>query len=140
MAQLHLATFGTTYKADVVRLPLEEGMSGYEAPPSISVSAAELKSWLFDAALKLQPLLPGPSGTLSELVELGAAGVFIGAAPGLVVWLMPRDLDAIHRAAARQFNLDADLIVGGIQLADHIAIIGRGKRHRFACCHRCATR
>ena len=100
-------------------------MSGYEAPPSISVSAAELKSWLFDAALKLRPLLPGPSGTLSELVELGAAGVFIGAAPGLVVWLMPRDLDAIDRAAARQFTLDADLIVGGIQLADHIAIIGR---------------
>jgi hypothetical protein len=54
--------------------------------------------------------------------------VFLGAEPGLVIWLMPRQLDAIDRAAARQFTLDADLIVGGVQLEDHIAIIGRERQ------------
>ncbi|WP_321796834.1 hypothetical protein [Caballeronia sp. J97] len=76
--------------------------------------------------LRFQPLQGGAPVTLRRILERGAPGVYASAERGLVVWCVARDADlGKMRAQAREFVLDADLVLGGVGFGDHVAIIGR---------------
>jgi len=125
LTRLHRDLYGTSYKANVVQLPI--------APPppnnrslDLSVSVGDLNNWLNNNNLKFTPNIGGPSRPLSKILSSGQSGVFISDQRGLVVWSIPRNQDlAKYRAEARQFFLDSDLIVGAIANDRQLAIIAR---------------
>jgi hypothetical protein len=58
-----------------------------------------------------------------------------------MLWILQRStpLDAQKREA-RWFTLDSDILLGAVANSEYVAIVGRERRCRFRCCHRCARR
>ncbi len=116
--------YGTTYGANVAPLLAPAGDMHEGMPPNISVTPAELNSWLIEQPAQLAGD-DGTSATLAERFAANASGVF--ASDGIEVLLLDRKADLAGQGAAlRRFEIDADLIVGAIaDNADHLAIVGR---------------
>jgi hypothetical protein len=125
LAQLHRELYGTSYKANVVRLPVK-APSAKRRSLDLSVSVADLNNWLNKGNLKFTPILGGTSHPLATILSARQSGVFVSTQPGLVIWSIPRDRDlANYRAEARQFFLDSDLIVGAIANNHQLVIVAR---------------
>jgi hypothetical protein len=124
--QLHDYLFGTTYKAEALELPLKPlpaGVGGLD----LNVSALELKAWALDEQERFRPVEGGKPLTLRQVFDSHRSGVFLSQAKkGLVLWSLPRGVDlAGHRARARQFAVDSDLVLGATATKDHLAVFGR---------------
>ena len=124
LGALHLDLFGTTYKANVLRLPLDDlQRNNHKLDHAISVS--DLYRWTEeDVQFIAQDGVESKS--LSAILNRGETGVFWGENPGLLIWSIPiaSDLNDF-RVEGRQFFLDTDLILGAVGNGSHVAIIGR---------------
>jgi hypothetical protein len=122
--RLHNYLFGTTYKAEAIRLPL-----GPAPPPGKlpgAVSAEDLRAWAFDKDESFAPIEGGLAQPLRAILADKRSGVFLSKSRGLVVWALPRGADVErHWARARQFCVDSDLILGAVADDNHLALIGR---------------
>jgi hypothetical protein len=130
--ELHDYLFGTTYKAEALELPLKP-LPGGANKLDIDVSALELQAWSLDPKETFRPVEGGAARPLKEILSSRRPGVFLSQAKkGLVAWSMPRGvrLDG-HRARARQFAVDSDLILGAVATKDQMAILGRERSTPF---------
>ncbi len=116
-------TFGTDYKAYVTPI---EGVPRGVSDLSLRPSPGSLSHWL-EANTALVPVVRDqPPTTVSAALGGGADGVFVTATPGLVLWSLPRPASLDGRAAAaRQFALDADLVLGAVASERGLLIVGR---------------
>ncbi len=118
--------YGTAYKFTPIRLPAKR-RAGPTAPPSLAVSAAELKVWLLDNDAPLTAVDIGTQHRLKDLLAGGRPGAYLSPQRGLVVLILPRDfpIDA-YRGEIRKFALDSDAIVGALAIGKRrLAVIGR---------------
>jgi hypothetical protein len=125
LTRLHQDLYGTSYKANVVQLPIKPPPANNRSL-NLSVSAGDLNNWFSSKDLKFTPIIGGDARSISAILSSRQSSVFISNQRGLVVWSIPRNQDlAKYRAEARQFFLDSDLIVGAIANDRQLAIIAR---------------
>lgn len=125
LAQLYLDLYSTSYKANVVQLPVSPPPTNKRSL-DLSISVADLNNWLNNKSINFTPLLGGEARSLSAILTAKQSGVFTSTQRGLVIWSIPRNQDlAKYRAEARQFFLDSDLIIGAVANNQQLAIIGR---------------
>lgn len=118
--------YGTAYKFAPIRLPTTRRAEP-TAPPSLTISAAELKAWLLDSNDPLTAVDLGIQRRLKDLLAGERPGVYLSPQRGLVVLVLPRDfpIDA-YRGEIRKFALDSDAVVGAIAIGQRrLAVIGR---------------
>jgi hypothetical protein len=134
MTRLAQHLFGTAYKFAPILLEDPEtdhapwpARGPALAPPSLDVTAAELKTWLLGPGREVKALDAGTEGALDNLLKDGPPGVYLSPERGLVILLLPRDqMLQAYRADIRKFALDTDAIIGAIASGDRrVAIIGR---------------
>lgn len=137
LAVFSRAIYGTAHGARLLQLREMAVHSGaIKTPPSISVSADELETWLFggqDTVSLFSPEL-GTSGDLKTLMSTGPAGRYLSTDNSLVVLLVEysRGIDADMLAQLRLFAVDSDLILGGVTDDNFIALIGRSREMPLA--------
>ncbi|MGE3172173.1 MAG: hypothetical protein AB7O97_06055 [Planctomycetota bacterium] len=123
LAQLAQLVYGTTYGAAALTLPAPAPKAAREDYDH-SIRADELRSWV--DTRQFEPVVGGPAATGVDLLREARAGVFRSVESGLVLWIVPkRDDLAIHRVDARQWALEADLVVGAVEGPEAVAIVGR---------------
>jgi hypothetical protein len=123
--KVHHYLFSTTYKVDCLDL-LPEARAGVK-PSDLDrkITAVELRKWLFEDRLTFRPIEGGEVVTAEKILADKRSGVFQGG-DGLVLWGLPRGVSlAGHRARARQFAVESDLVVGAVADANHLVIVGR---------------
>jgi hypothetical protein len=124
--RLHDYLFHTTYKADVLDLPAGPPPASKRAELDLKVPAPDLKRWTVDEREEFRPVEGGKPMAIQEILVSRRSGVFLSRSRGLVVWSLPKGADlARHRARARQFAVDSDLLLGAIAQGDQVAIVGR---------------
>jgi len=133
VARLHEGLFGSSYRADAVRLPVS-GSKIYRGDSlDLSVSAAELHKWLVVDDMPLHSFLGDIRWSQAHADGQGApsagrlpTGVYFSEKPGLVVWSFPRNVDLTTvRTDARKFFADSDLILGAVASDRLVWIVGR---------------
>lgn len=125
LAFLGQRLYGTLYKFAPVHLPIMSQVASV-APPTLSVSAAELKDWLLDKNVPLVSLDFGTQHVLRDVLRDGRPGVYLSGERGLAALVLPRDrLINAYRGDIRKFALDTDLIVGAISIGNRLALVGR---------------
>jgi hypothetical protein len=77
-------------------------------------------------AVLLVPIIGGEARSIRQLLRDKAAGVYMSAEPGLVVWSIDTNtsLEQYWREA-RQFALDSDIVLGAIGFNGQVAIVAR---------------
>ena len=124
--QLHLALYYSTYKADVIGLPVGPPPAAGPGAFDLQVAASDLSNWLIQQGEPFHPVEGGPGASMPQLLAARRSGVFLSEARGLVAWIVPRRSDfARERARARQFAVDSDLILGAIATRNDLALIAR---------------
>src|SRR5215469_2950373 len=79
-----------------------------------------------EEAIEFRPVLGGINRTCAELMRGHHAGVFVSAAPGLVLWTINKAEGLDHyKREERQFALDSDIILGAARMGDFVAILAR---------------
>jgi hypothetical protein len=122
--RLHEYLYFSTYKAEALDLPLGPAPAGKDL--NLEVSAQELAAWVDAAGAEFRPVEGGKADRLRAILAAGRSGVFLSGKTGLVAWTLPRTAAvADHRARARQFAVDSDLVLGAIATKGHWALIGR---------------
>ena len=140
MSKLQTRLFYTDYKAYTIDLPIQaKSKSFLPYDLNYQISAAELQKWFIEDGEKLkklnsQNLSYSNSKTLSDFFNpidinghfVSPDGIYYSERPGFVVWILPKNTSiSDKKEEARQFSLDADLILGAISNKDYVAIIGR---------------
>jgi hypothetical protein len=125
--RINLYLFHTTYKADVLNLPARRAnLDNTDLPLDVTVTSADLNDWLLNKNESFESVVTGEQMAFSEIVSQKKSGVYFSDAPGLIIWAIDRkkSLDN-YSAEARQFTVDADLIVGAVSDAEMLVIAGR---------------
>jgi len=125
---MHLYVFGTTYKAETLQGALHRPNPKINAAPRLDlrVSAADLYRWTFLESEQFGRAGRKASATPTAILDGTETGIFYSSRPGLVLWVLPRNLDMNRRRReARQFALDSDLILGAFQGKTKFAIVAR---------------
>jgi hypothetical protein len=154
LAQLGTLLYHTPYKLPVVDLDRPAGSAtGEEVKLNLQVSTAELRHWLLreEKPLPLYPLGGQRSITASQVFKAAPKTSFVATTtaprpagvkaepseatsePGLVVWWVPtgKELDAWW-AEARQFTLEADLLLGALTDSQKgLLFVGRARQTTF---------
>jgi hypothetical protein len=127
LAFLARRMYGTSYKFAPIHVPPTTAAPPLIGPPNLTVTAAELKSWLLDGQQRLVSLDFGTAHHLRELLMTGRPGVYLSERRGLMILLLPRDqVINAYRDDIRKFTLDTDAIVGAISIGDkRLALVGR---------------
>jgi hypothetical protein len=131
IAALSYSLYGTTYKAHALQLPLKQSQKFDEAPPSLSISPGELKTWLTDSNRAFVSVDTSQPTTLKSILDSKFTGVFLSQKPGLALLVLHRSEDlAKHWSDLRKFALDSDLILGSIvqKNDDALVIVGRERQ------------
>jgi hypothetical protein len=131
IAALSYSLYGTTYKAHALQLPIKQPQKFDEAPPSLSISPGELKTWLTDSNRAFVSVDTSQPTTLKSILDSKFTGVFLSQKPGLALLVLHRSEDlAKHWSDLRKFALDSDLILGGIvqKNDDALVIVGRERQ------------
>ncbi|HXQ72376.1 MAG TPA: hypothetical protein VN844_17905, partial [Pyrinomonadaceae bacterium] len=124
LSRLHQRLFFTSYKSYTLKLPLK--ISPSTADLNLSVTPDEIKRWVVDDGERFIPVEGGTEETLASLAAEASSGVYISRQRGLVGWWIPKVRNIYDcRIPARQFSLDADLILGALANRSGIFIIGR---------------
>ncbi|CAN5301994.1 hypothetical protein BH10ACI1_BH10ACI1_30870 [soil metagenome] len=123
--QINVYLFHTSYKSDVLSLPVNKS-SFDKTALDVTVTNADLQDWLITKNEVFESLMTGEQVQFNNLVSQKKSGVYLSSETGLVVWAIDRKKPLNdYLAQARQFALDSDLIVGAISNADMLAIVGR---------------
>ena len=133
--------FGTSHGAYYRDLQSDVPFSASEAPGNLSVSAAELKQWLFEEGVQFKDSFSGAAGTLAVLLRKGLRGTYVSSDGQFVAWVIdprsgfvesnPSDqhMDWIEREDFRRFTIDSDVVIGGIRdrTTKYFAVIGQAR-------------
>jgi hypothetical protein len=141
---VHLYVFGTTYRAETLELGglpwriskpetlelfgLPQRISKPNTPPRLDlrVSAADLYRWTFLENEQFGRAGRRATATPAAILSGTETGIFYSSQPGLVLWVLPRELNISNRRReARQFAMDSDLILGALQGATQFAVVAR---------------
>ena len=125
--RINLYLFHTTYKAQILDLPVKKSSFDNENTPlDVKVTFSDLKDWFLDKNETFESVLTGEQIQFSNIISQKISGVYVSNEPGLVIWTIDRKKPLNnYLAEARWFSLDSDLIVGAVSNADMIAVVGR---------------
>jgi hypothetical protein len=126
LSRLHQRLFFTSYHSQVLKLPASARELPMNPNLNLKVTPEELKRWVVDEGEQFFPLESGKTETLASLASETASGVYLSKRRGLIGWWIPKARHIYEcRVQARQFSLDADLIVGAIANSSGILVLGR---------------
>src|SRR5262245_57252071 len=149
LARLGSLLYHTSYKLPIRDLDEVGSRPAAQRPAlDLDVTAAELRDWLLrdEKPFPLYPLGAQRAITAAAVFKAAPATSFVattlppgsaaesGSAPGLVTWWVPigKDMEA-WRVEARQFTLEADLIVGALfEKGKGVLFVGRARRATYA--------
>src|SRR5215213_6556156 len=124
LSRLNQRLFFTSYKSYTLRLPVRIRAKTLDL--NLTVTAAELNQWVIREAERFFPVEGGPAETLSSLSRQASSGVYVSHKRGLIGWWIPRKRNLYDcRVSARQFALDADLIIGALANQSGLLVVGR---------------
>jgi len=124
LSRLNQRLFSTSYKSYTLRLPLRVRARALDL--NLTVTPAELNQWVIREAEQFFPVEGGPAETFSSLNRQGASGIYVSHKRGLIGWWIPRKRNLYEcKVSARQFSLDADLIVGALANESGVFVVGR---------------
>jgi hypothetical protein len=127
IAGLHVALFDSTYRMDV----LDTGVPPpkYDpktAPLDVGIGPGDLNRWLVTENAAFGPLQGGEPRPFKDLLQDDEPDVYLDAASGLVVWIVPRSADIARMGRVfRQFTVESDVVVGAVASDKVVAIIAR---------------
>ncbi len=124
LSRLHQRLFFTSYKSYTLKLPVHVNAKPLDL--NLAVTPEETKRWIVDEREKFFPVEGGSPETLAGLASSSASGVYISSRRGLIGWWIPKGRNIYEcRIPARQFALDADLVIGAIATNSGILVLGR---------------
>ncbi len=124
LSRLHQRLFFTSYKSYTLKLPTS--VRAMQFGLNLTVTPEEMKRWVVDEREQFFPVEGGKAESLISLAKEASSGVYISRRLGLIGWWIPQTRHIYEcRVQARQFSLDADLIIGGIANQWGIFVLGR---------------
>lgn len=124
LSRLNQRLFFTSYKSYTLKLPVR--ISAKTPDLNLTVTPEELKQWVVDNGEQFFPVEGGKAETLASLATEQSSGVYVGRQRGLVGWWIPKKRNMYEcRVPARQFALDADLVLGALANSSGIFVLGR---------------
>lgn len=124
LSRLHQRLFFTSYKSYTLKLPA--GVRAMQLDLNLTVTPEEMKQWVLDEREQFFPVGGGNAETLTTLAAERSSGVYVSKRRGLVGWWIPKKRHIYEcRSAARQFSLDADLVLGAIANPSGVLVLGR---------------
>lgn len=124
LSRLHQRLFFTSYKSYTLKLPASVKAMPFDL--NLTVTPEEMKQWVVDEREQFFPVEGGNAVTLTTLAAERSSGAYVSKRRGLVGWWIPQKRHIYEcRAAARQFALDADLVLGAIANSSGIFVLGR---------------
>jgi len=124
LSRLNQRLFSTSYKSYTLKLPVR--IRARTLDLNLTVTPAELNQWVIREAEQFFPVEGGAAETFSSLTRQGSSGVYVSHKRGLIGWWIPRKRNLYEcKVSARQFALDADLIVGALANESGVLVVGR---------------
>lgn len=124
LSRLNQLLFFTSYKSYTLRLPVRIRAKTLDL--NLTVTPAELNQWIIKESEQFFPVEGGPAETFNSLSRQESAGVYVSHKRGLVGWWIPKKRNLYEcRVSARQFTLDADLIIGALSNQSGLLVVGR---------------
>lgn len=124
LSRLNQRLFSTSYKSYTLRLPIR--IRARTLDLNLTVTPAELNQWVIREGEQFFPVEGGPAETFSSLNRQGSSGVYVSHKRGLIGWWIPKKRNLYEcKVSARQFALDADLIVGALANESGVFVVGR---------------
>jgi hypothetical protein len=124
LSRLHQRLFFTSYKSYTLKLPAIVRATQFDL--DLTVTPEEIKRWVVDEREQFFPVEGGNAETLTTLSTEHSSGVYISKRRGLVGWWIPKTRHIYEcRVQARQFALDADLVLGAIANRSGMFVLGR---------------
>ncbi len=124
LSRLNQRLFFTSYKGYALKLPAT--ISAKPRDLNLTITPQEIKQWVLEGGERFYPVEGGKGETLASLAAEQVSGAYISHKRGLVGWWIPKKRNIYEcRIPARQFALDADLIIGAIWNSSGIFVLGR---------------
>jgi hypothetical protein len=124
LSRLNQRLFFTSYKSYTLKLPAQVRMSSFDL--NLSVTPDELNQWIVVDREQFFPIEGGPATALANLSAEQSSSVYVSHRRGLIGWWIPKKRNLYEcRIPARQFALDADLIVGAVANESGTFVLGR---------------
>lgn len=124
LSLLNHQLFFTSYKSYVLQLPVTIKPLHYEL--DLKITADEIERWLVTENEQLVPVIGGEAISWARLATQQSSSVYFTLKGGLIGWWIPKGYNLRDcKSQARQFSLDADLIIGALANAAGILVLGR---------------
>lgn len=124
LSRLNQRLFFTSYKSYTLRLPVRIRAKTLDL--NLTITPAELNQWVIREAEQFFPVEGGTAETFSSLSRQESAGVYVSHKRGLIGWWIPKKRNLYEcQVSARQFAVDADLIVGALANDFGVFVVGR---------------
>ncbi|HEX2080037.1 MAG TPA: hypothetical protein VHG08_20125 [Longimicrobium sp.] len=124
LSRLNRLLFHTSYKAYVLPLPAQRTHVTYDL--NLDVTAAELQAWVHDSGTRFTRVEGGAALGAGDLFEQKMSAVYTAGPAALVGWWLPRGTNVDSCAIqARQFAMDADLVIGAVSDYRGTLVLGR---------------
>lgn len=124
LSRLNQRLFFTSYKSYTLKLPVKIRTEKLDL--NLTVTPAELNQWIISEAEQFFPVEGGPAETFQSLSRQQSSGVYVSHKRGLIGWWIPKKRNLYEcRVPARQFALDADLIIGALANQAGVLVVGR---------------
>lgn len=133
--QIHMAAFGTDYKASYRRYtpkPWRKQLAHHvsKGVPSIQITQATLNDWLFENPIPFDSEKMSGAALMRQLLS-EARGILYSSKPGLVLLVIDTRVPLNNaKAQLRAFTLDIDLLIGAAKTivdggGERLVLIGR---------------
>ncbi|HSE19482.1 MAG TPA: hypothetical protein VLB46_20635 [Pyrinomonadaceae bacterium] len=124
LSRLNQRLFFTSYKSYTLRLPVRLRTTALDL--NLAVTPTELNQWVVNEAEQFFPVEGGAAETFASLSRQLSSGVYVSHKRGLIAWWIPKKRN-LHecRVSARQFALDADLVIGALANQSGVLVLGR---------------
>lgn len=127
LSRLNQLLFSTSYKSYTLKLPVR--ISTRPLDLNLTVTPAELNQWVIKEAEQFFPVEGGSAETFGSLARKESAGVYVSHKRGLIGWWIPRKRNLYEcRVSARQFAIDADLVIGALANQSGVLVLGRERQ------------
>jgi len=124
LSRLNQRLFFTSYKSYTLRLPVRIRAKPQDL--NLAVTPTELNQWVVKEAEQFFPVEGGPAETFSSLGRQASSGVYVSHKRGLIAWWIPKKRNLYEcRVPARQFAIDADLVIGAVANQSGVLVLGR---------------
>ena len=131
IAALTYMLHGTSYKAHALQLPVKEPQNLFKAPPNVSITPGELKSWVTNPSSFYVSVNNEETVSFKTILDKDLSGVFLSKEEGIAILVIPRSSDlSNYRSDIRKFTLDSDLILGSLvkERDNALVIVGQERK------------